>query len=102
MARITVEDCLEKERNRFALVVLVSKRSKQLLTGGRSTIENRQENKSIVLALREVAEGTVCFGEAILPIPASDTDTSVVHFDSGDSSNGSSNGDSDSDAAKSA
>lgn len=58
MARITVEDCLDKVNNRFSLVVLVSKRAKQLLKGDRSTVELK-DNKYIVGALREVAAGTV-------------------------------------------
>lgn len=58
MARVTVEDCLEKLNNRFALVLLVSKRAKQILKGSEPVV-NRKENKFIVTALREVAEGLV-------------------------------------------
>lgn len=61
MARITVEDCLEREGNRFALVQLASKRSKQLLHGSKTTIEDPRGNKAVVTALREIAEGTVRF-----------------------------------------
>lgn len=60
MARITVEDCLEKEPNRFGLVLLASKRAKQILEGAPLTIDETK-NKAIVTALREVAEGTVAF-----------------------------------------
>jgi len=60
MARITVEDCLERVNNRFSLVVLVAKRAKQLLKGDHSTVETK-DNKYIVGALREVAAGTVRF-----------------------------------------
>ncbi len=60
MARVTVEDCLDKVENRFALVLLVSKRAKQLLKGSASTVSNRN-NKYIVNALREVASGSVYF-----------------------------------------
>lgn len=63
MARITVEDCLENVPNRFALVMLVAKRAKQLIKGGAATL-SAKENKKIVLALREVAHGTVAFSEA--------------------------------------
>lgn len=59
MARITVEDCLEKVENRFALVLLVSKRAKQLLKGARPALPPMKENKYIVNALREVAVGKV-------------------------------------------
>lgn len=63
MARVTVEDCLEKVDNRFSLVLLVSKRSKQLLKGSQPTIEAKN-NKFVVSALREVAAGTVDFDKA--------------------------------------
>lgn len=60
MARVTVEDCLEKVHNRFSLVLLVSKRSKQLLKGATPTHPSKG-NKYIVNALREVAGGSVSF-----------------------------------------
>ncbi len=59
MARVTVEDCLEKVDNRFLLVMLASKRVKQLYKGARPLIENKGENKNVVLALREIAVGKV-------------------------------------------
>lgn len=64
MARVTVEDCLEKVPNRFALVLMVSKRAKQLLKGSESTVSTRS-NKYIVSALREVAIGNVGYLEAM-------------------------------------
>ena len=60
MARVTVEDCLEKVQNRFALVLLVSKRAKQLLKGDEPTL-SMKGNKFVVGALREVAAGNVYF-----------------------------------------
>jgi len=57
MARVTVEDCLRNVENRFLLVMLASKRVKQLYKGSKSLIENRSNNKNVVLALREVAAG---------------------------------------------
>ena len=60
MARITVEDCLEKMQNRFGLVMLVAKRAKQLMKGSHLTVDT-DDNKHIVNALREVAHGTVAF-----------------------------------------
>jgi DNA-directed RNA polymerase subunit omega len=59
MARITVEDCLKQIPNRFLLVMVAAKRSKQLYKGGQPLIENRAGNKKIVLALREIAAGRV-------------------------------------------
>ena len=57
MARITVEDCLDKIPNRFELVLLASRRAKQLLKGAKPLIE--PDNREIVVALREIAEGKV-------------------------------------------
>ena len=57
MARITVEDCLKKVPNRFALVVLAAKRAKQLFQGAKPLLAT--ENREIVTALREIAAGIV-------------------------------------------
>jgi DNA-directed RNA polymerase subunit omega len=59
MARITIEDCLEKVPNRFKLVHLAIKRTKQLLEGSKPLIENKDKNKEIVVALREIAAGKI-------------------------------------------
>lgn len=53
MARVTVEDCLEKVPSRFELVLLAARRAKQLLKGSRPLVESN--NKEVVTALREVA-----------------------------------------------
>lgn len=58
MARITVEDCLRHVENRFALVMLASKRVRQLRRGEQALV-NTRDNKDIVTALREVAAGKV-------------------------------------------
>jgi DNA-directed RNA polymerase subunit omega len=57
MSRITVEDCLEKINNRFEFVMLASKRARQLFRGAKPLIES--ENREVVVALREIAEGKV-------------------------------------------
>lgn len=57
MARITVEDCLDKIPNRFQLVLLAARRAKQLLKGARPLVES--DNKEVVSALREIAAGKV-------------------------------------------
>lgn len=57
MSRITVEDCLQKVDNRFELVMLASKRARQLLKGAKPSIES--DNREVVVALREIAEGKV-------------------------------------------
>lgn len=58
MARVTVEDCLENVENRFKLVLLASKRARQLGKGAEEFIP-RGKDKDTVLALREIAEGHV-------------------------------------------
>jgi DNA-directed RNA polymerase subunit omega len=64
MARVTVEDCLEQVDNRFLLVMLASKRVKQLYKGAKPLIENKADNKNVVLALREIAAAKISFGIA--------------------------------------
>ena len=59
MARVTVEDCLEKEENRFALVVLAANRCRALMKGAEPLV--RSKNKAAVNALREIAMGRVKF-----------------------------------------
>jgi DNA-directed RNA polymerase subunit omega len=59
MARITVEDCLRQVPNRFQLAMVAAKRAKQLYKGGAPLIENKANNKKIVLALREIAAGKI-------------------------------------------
>ena len=63
MARVTVEDCLEKVANRFALVILASERARQLARGGDALIDC--DNKPAVTALREIADGRVKFTEDV-------------------------------------
>ncbi len=56
MARITVEDCLEVVNNRFELVMMASKRARQLANGVQATLDNTESaDKPTVLALREIA-----------------------------------------------
>src|SRR5690606_1735135 len=59
MARITVEDCLENVENRFELVMVASKRARQLQIGGKDPLVPEDNDKPTVLALREIAEGLV-------------------------------------------
>jgi DNA-directed RNA polymerase subunit omega len=58
MARVTVEDCLERVENRFALVILASKRTKELKRGAPLMVRDR-DNREVVMALREIAAGKV-------------------------------------------
>lgn len=66
MARVTVEDCLKEIPNRFELILVASKRARQLLTTGEEPTVPWDNDKATVVALREIASGTV--GENILNI----------------------------------
>jgi len=57
MARVTVEDCLEKVPSRFALVVIAARRTRQLLKGSDQRV--RSKNREAVTALREIAGNAV-------------------------------------------
>lgn len=58
MARVTVEDCVEKVPNRFELVMMASQRARKISSGGALTID-RDNDKNPVVALREIAADTV-------------------------------------------
>jgi DNA-directed RNA polymerase subunit omega len=60
MARITVEDSLKAAKNRFALVLLTTKRARQLLKGSKS-LTDVKNNREVVAALREIADGKVIY-----------------------------------------
>ena len=61
MARVTVEDCIEKIPNRFDLVLTASQRARGILKGDLSTVD-RDDDKNPVVALREIAAETVDLG----------------------------------------
>jgi len=58
MARITVEDCIDKFTSRFELVLVASNRARKLHSGEQPTVE-KDNDKNSVIALREIAEGTI-------------------------------------------
>ena len=58
MARLTIEDCLTQIDNRYDLVLLASKRARQI-TLGRDTLVDEDNDKPTVIALREIAEGLI-------------------------------------------
>jgi DNA-directed RNA polymerase subunit omega len=62
MARVTVEDCVDKIPNRFELVLVAAHRARALASGGAITIE-RENDKDAVVALREIAEKTISPGD---------------------------------------
>ena len=59
MARVTVEDCLEHVENRFELVMVASKRARQIAVRGDQPMVEWENDKPTVVALREIAEGFV-------------------------------------------
>ncbi len=59
MARVTVEDCLEKVSSRLELIILAAKRTRQLLDGAEPLISNTRGNKEPIVALREVGAGKI-------------------------------------------
>ena len=69
MARITIEDCMEQIPNRFHLVRMASIRAKQLKKGARPLLTS-EENKEVVMSLREIAAGLVKPGDVAPPEPA--------------------------------
>ena len=62
MARVTVEDCIDKVDNRFDLVLLASHRARMISSGSAITVD-RDNDKNPVVALREIAETTVSPGD---------------------------------------
>ncbi len=58
MARVTVEDCLDFVENRFELVLLASKRARQLANGKEAMVD-LENDKPAVVALREIADGKI-------------------------------------------
>ena len=72
MARVTVEDSLEKLPNRFALVHLATKRALQLKKDAEPLVESN--NKEVVTSLREIADGAITFD-----VPVDDVLTGKIH-----------------------
>ena len=80
MARITVTDCLENVDNRFQLVLVATKRARQLILGAEPHVPV-ENDKPTVIALREIAEGFI--GPEIL-----DEETSIPELNFGESEEG--------------
>ncbi|MBA6328891.1 DNA-directed RNA polymerase subunit omega [Colwellia sp. MB02u-10] len=59
MARVTVEDAVEKVGNRFDLVLIASRRARQIATGGKDPLVDPENDKPTVIALREIEAGLV-------------------------------------------
>lgn len=63
MARVTVEDCLEHEENRFALCILAAQRTRQLMKGAPALVPSK--NREAVTSLREIAAKKVYFSRPV-------------------------------------
>lgn len=59
MARITVEDCLDNVDNRFELVLVATRRARQIYSYGVEPLVDEENDKPTVIALREIAEGLI-------------------------------------------
>jgi DNA-directed RNA polymerase subunit omega len=75
MARVTVEDCLQNVKNRFELVIIASKRARQLMRGASEPKVAWENDKPTVVALREIALGYTDFTDAHNPEVASTVET---------------------------
>ncbi|MDR2386769.1 MAG: DNA-directed RNA polymerase subunit omega [Deltaproteobacteria bacterium] len=83
MARVTIEDCLEKVENRFLLVHLAAERARQLKKGARPL--SPRKNKEVVLALREIADGYITINNVrdFEPLTSDDVDPVIDLVDDG-------------------
>ncbi|MCH9673115.1 MAG: DNA-directed RNA polymerase subunit omega [Gammaproteobacteria bacterium] len=77
MARITVEDCLKQVNNRFELVLLASKRARQI-TLGVTPLVDEENDKPTVLALREIAESKITLSYLDAPLEGSEIDAEIL------------------------
>ncbi|EDD1916031.1 DNA-directed RNA polymerase subunit omega [Salmonella enterica subsp. enterica serovar Cerro] len=59
MARVTVQDAVEKIGNRFDLVLVAARRARQMQVGGKDPLVPEENNKTTVIALREIEEGLI-------------------------------------------
>lgn len=80
MARVTVEDCLENVDNRFQLVLVATKRARQLVIGAEPTVA-RANDKNTVIALREIAGGFVTNAilDEVVPQPGDELDDDTAN-----------------------
>ncbi|MDR2349505.1 MAG: DNA-directed RNA polymerase subunit omega [Deltaproteobacteria bacterium] len=86
MARVTIDDCLRNVDNRFSLIHLAAERARQLKKGALPLIPNKDKNKPIVLALREIAGGQITYENVGKFEPANRRDDFSDDFDPGDDS----------------
>ena len=82
MARITVEDCLEKVESRFDLVLKAADRARDLISTSAEPLVDPENDKPTIIALREIADGVL--GEDYVPPSDDDDDTEEVFLDNED------------------
>ncbi len=79
MARVTVEDCMEKITNRFDLVLAAARRARQIYAGAQPTVEE-ENDKPTVLALREIADGNIGLEVLDQPDDLSRSEADMITF----------------------
>ena len=82
MARITVEDCLEKVESRFDLVLKAADRARDLISTSAEPLVDPENDKPTIIALREIADGVL--DEDYVPPSDNDDDTEEVFLDNED------------------
>ena len=82
MARITVEDCLEKVESRFELVLKAADRARDLISTSAEPLVDPENDKPTIIALREIADGVL--DEDYVPPSDDDDDTEEVFLDNED------------------
>ena len=82
MARITVEDCLEKGESRFDLVLKAADRARDLISTSAEPLVETENDKPTIIALREIADGVL--DEDYVPPSDDDDDTEEVFLDNED------------------
>ncbi len=87
MARITVEDCLEHVANRFELVMLATRRARQMRRFGAEPMIDEEDDKPTVIALREIALGLVSHETLDAKDAATEDEDLEVSFGIGDGEN---------------
>lgn len=79
MARVTVEDCMDKITNRFDLVLVAARRARQIYAGAQPTVEE-ENDKPTVLALREIAAGNIGLEVLDQPDELSRSEPDMISF----------------------
>ena len=87
MARVTVEDCLDNVENRFELVMLATRRARQMRRYGVDPLIPEENDKPTVIALREIAEGLITHETLDAQEASTDDNELEISFGIGDGQN---------------